>query len=157
MLNRILAFAFCVLFPAIALAAPTAPAKSYNPTATNTRNALEDVALNAAAGSRTITVPLGGNYKTLKLFVWLDYTAATTLVVTPSESTDGTNFASVASRSIVAGAGTVTSYTDTKAAGADVDMALQYNVEGLKAIKFVVSGASGGAADFVDAQWVAIP
>lgn len=128
---------------------------------------LEAVALNASAGTRTLTLPLSTNfsrgtdgptYAKVKLVINYTYSAATTVVVTYTSSIDGgTTYGSETSTAIAAGAGTVSVYTDTYTTGsANAIIKLSYDVAGCTHAKFVFSGASAGAGDLINVQAVAI-
>lgn len=123
-------------------------------TAAGSVTLLDDVALNATAATRTITLNTFGLSKVCVL-VFYTYAAATTLVATPSVSADGTNYASVTSRNITAGSSTVSVFADTYTTGAaDADLALEFDVTGKVSLKVVFSGASAGASDLIDVQAV---
>jgi len=118
----------------------------------NEFNMLEDVALNAAAATRTLTLTVPSAAHKLRLAVFLTRTAATNVRITPTGSFDGTNYAEWTSRSTLAGVGTLTDFYDLHAVSGDKDFATEYDVTGLKKVKLVFSGASAGAADLVNVQ-----
>ncbi len=130
----------------------TSTTRLTNPASTNKFNFLEGVALNATEATRTVTVELGGRWDKLRLALFLSRTAATSVVVTPSVSLDGTNFAPMTSRSISGGASTVSELVETKSVSGDDEFHLEYDVKGLESVKFVLSGASAGGSDLIDAQ-----
>lgn len=125
-------------------------------------NALAGVALNASAATRTVTGTFQQNaanvspYTKWRVLVFFTYAAATTVTAVFSCSEDGTNYASLTSRSITAGASTVSILTDTyTTGGASADFALEYDIAGCRKAKVVLGGASAGATDLVTVDWVA--
>lgn len=164
-IRAFLAAAALIGFPlAVDAAEAPLPAQHHyrNAASVNASNLLEGVALNAAEAARTITLDLcsvpagrnGGCWETVRLSVFYTYSAATTVVVTPWCSQDGTNYARETSRSISSGASAVYPFADTEThGGADIDFSSVYDVRGCVKYKFVLSGGgSPGAGDLVDAQ-----
>lgn len=126
-------------------------------------NALSGVALNATAATRTVTGVFDAKaaapspYTKWRVSVFFTYAAATTVTAVFSCSTDGTNYASLTSRSISAGASTVSIVTDTYTTGAaSADIMLEYDIQGCRKAKVLLGGASAGASDLVTVDWVAV-
>lgn len=147
------------LAPSLAIAAPVTPAADT----AQANNALSAVALNASAGTRTVTatfdyVPTNpAPFTKWRVSVFFTYNAATTVTGVFSCSQDGTNYASLTSRSIAAGASTVSIVTDTyTTGGASADFMLEYDIQGCRKAKLVLGGASAGASDLVTVDWVAV-
>lgn len=155
---RSLAFALAVVILPSAAWAAAQPADIMQE-----NNALSGVALNAAAALRTVTASFDikpgtpAPYTKWRVSVFFTYGAATTLTSVFSCSQDGTNYASLTSRSISAGASTVSIVTDTyTTGGASADIMLEYDIQGCRKAKVVLGGASAGASDLVTVDWTAI-
>lgn len=147
-----------LLAPSLALSAPAPSADTAQ-----ANNALSGVALNASAGTRTLTASF--DYKAgvpapftkWRVSVFYTYSAATTVTAVFSCAQDGTNYASLTSRSIAAGASTVSIVTDTyTTSGASADLMLEYDIQGCAKAKIVFGGASAGAGDLITVDWVAV-
>lgn len=153
MRNLLLAAAL-LLSPAAVLAAQ-APSVLYD-----YRGAvLGGVALNASAATRTATVTgLGKKYSRLIWQVDYTYSAATTVTLTCSGSTnEAASYGVKTSTSVSAGAGTVSAYVDTyTTGGASNNLLIEYDVAGLDAFKCVFGGASAGAGDLVTVYATAV-
>ena len=122
-----------------------------NESSINPINVLEGVALNAAAATRTAEINCEG-YSVLRFFVFFTHSAASDVSVTPTATLDGTNYAPLQSRSIVAGAATLSDLVDTKTVTGDDQFWVDYDVRGLTTIKLAMSGTSAGASDLVTCQ-----
>lgn len=110
---------------------------------------LNGVAANAAAGSRTITLPVHG---LSRLVVSVEFTrsAGTAVVLTPSYSLDdGETYARLTSTSVLDGAGTVSTYSDTRTTSASENIGLSYDVAGMDYFKIVFTVTGGGASDLL--------
>jgi hypothetical protein len=148
----------------VALALLTASTSSAAPLATvvDANNALSGVALNASAATRTVQATFGSPtspspFTKWRVSVFFTYNAASTVTAVFSCSVDGTNYASLTSRSITAGASTVSIVTDTyTTGGASANIMLEYDIQGCRAAKVVLGGASAGASDFVTVDWSAV-
>lgn len=150
------------LFKAAALGLFLAPSVAFPAKAPNTFTKqitgaqgtvklLDGVALNAAAATRTIDIDIGADWS--KVVVFVDHTAnsaCTTIVATPTYSPDGDTFFAYTTRSISAGASTVSALVDTFAVSGTASFALEYDVRAAKSLKLVFSGASCGGSDTVD-------
>ena len=114
-------------------------------------NVLDGVALNAAAATRTYEVDLDGDFSSLVVGVYLDRTAATDLVATPSWSNDGgTNYIPFQTQSISSGTVTHSTRTDTTGTiSADANLSIELPVQGIHKVRIVFSGTSGGASDLI--------
>lgn len=124
---------------------------------TNSYNMLNAVALNGAAGTRTLTLDtgsIGDGYG--RLLVVLDYTygAATAVTVTPSCSSDGgTTYGQETSTSIASGTGTVSAYSDSYTTGAaNKTLRLKYDVTGCDHYKLIFAGTGANGSDLVNVQ-----
>lgn len=160
MLHRVL-LTLALLLPVNALAGARAPVTEVlrftNSASTNKYNMLEGVALNAAAGTRTITLATSRRWPTLKVNVFYTYSAAGTVTMVTSCSIDGTNYATVQSGSIAAGVRTLSDLTDTKTTGAaSHNFQVQVGVKGCESVQLLLGGAGAGAGDLVDVQVAAI-
>ncbi len=152
--------ALALVAPASAMGAYNTPTNALpftNSASVNVYNMLEGVALNAAAGTRTMTLKLQKAWRKVKVNVFYTYSAATAVTVTMSCSIDGTNYGTVQSRSISAGSSTVSDVVDSKTSGAaSQSYQLEYDVEGCENAKWVFGGTSAGGGDLVSVQAVAI-
>lgn len=118
----------------------------------NQKVEINDIAMNGAAGTRTIEVNFAGIRPTgARVSAQLTQVAATNLVATcyTSHEVDGTGLVQVQSRTITAGAAVVSDMTDT---GPADTLNLQFDVTGARYFKVIFSAASAGASDIMDAQ-----
>lgn len=119
-------------------------------------NILSGVALNASAGTRTITLSTEG-YSKLLVQVNFTYAAATTLTSQFTCSLNGVTYGRRTSKSTTAGAVTVSASTETyTTGGASVVLNYEYDVRGCSDISVVYGGASGGASDLITVQATAV-
>jgi len=143
-----------LLFPVGAYAASAPRTNVTRLKAGSSFKLLDGIALNATASTRTIDVEIGpsrAEWAKVSVIVDYTYTAATTVVATPTCSQDGTLYASFTSRSISSGAAAVSPLVDTyTTGGANATYILEYDVRSCKNFKIVFSGASAGASDLVD-------
>ena len=164
--HRILAVAvaLAVALPAVAQSTSPAPkvVKFGKPKGTSTTDyyavtasnvAMDDVASNAAAASRTFVLdvaPKGVSTAT----VWIDVTEAgtiTAVVLTCSGSPNaGTTYGQKTSTSVAAGVGTVVVYADSYALTASGVLMLEYDVRKFDKFKCLVDITGGGATDTFD-------
>lgn len=158
-MTRLLLTLAILAAPTLAMAAPVAPSAD----AVQADNALSGVALNATAATRTLTASFDWQktnlapYTKWRVSVFYTYSAATTVTAVFSCSQDGTNYASLTSRSISAGASTVSIVTDTyTTSAASADIMLEYDIQGCRKGKIVFGGASAGSGDLVTVDWVAV-
>lgn len=148
------------LAPSLALGAAekTDTVAYQNTSSTNTYNVLEDVALNGAEATRTLTVTTRRRMATLKVAVFYTdggVSSITTLTATPYCSIDGTNYAIPQVRDL--SAGTVSDLADTMAATADFSEMLFYGVGGCESFKIIFAGNNTpDAADLVSVQAVSV-
>lgn len=145
--------ALLMLSPAVARAEQSAlPTRVYEYGAL-----FSQVALNAAAGSRTATLPVSGM---AKMLIQLDYTwaAASTVVITETCNLDGSAsiFASPTSSSTVSGARTLYPIVTTRPVSATENFIVEFDVRGMKKCKYIISGASGGSSDLFDAIFTGV-
>jgi hypothetical protein len=117
---------------------------------------LSSVALNASAGTRTITENLyragvqQPAYSKARLVIAYTYSAATTVTVAFKCSLDGTNYGQVMARSVSGSTATVSTLTDSYTTGAaSANLMLEYDVRGCLAAQWLFGGASAGANDKV--------
>ena len=152
------------LLAALLFAAPAMAEQGYLTVSKHTL-ALDGVALNAAAATRTVTATLTENseatgrpvYSKLLLVVDFTYAAATTVTAQFSCSVDGTNYGRRTSTSTASGASTIYAETGTYTTGAaSILLTLEYDVRGCKMVQVLLGGAGAGASDLVDATWVAV-
>lgn len=129
----------------------------------HTLNALDNVALNASAATRTVTATFQEGatrvspYTKWRVSVFYTYSAATTVTAVFSCSIDGTRYASLTSRSITGGASAVAVVTDTyTTSAASADIMLEFDIQGCRKAKLVLGGASAAAGDLVDVDWAAV-
>lgn len=153
-MRKIFAALFICLASGSALAA-TAP--STKVLRVSSSEMLSGVALNAAAGTRTMTVTTARSWAKLRLRVAYTYSAATSVTLTPTCSYDGTNFTAPVTRSCSSGSCEVAPHTDVETGTASFDLMFDYDVRGCQKFKVVFSGGgSPGAGDLVTTQAVAI-
>lgn len=123
-------------------------------------NVLSGVALNASAATRTITANMYENagrpiaaYSKARLGIYYTYSAATTVTVLFSCSTDGTNYAQVMARNVSGATATMSKLTDSWTTGAasatDPGLGPEYDVTGCVKAKWVLGGASADGSDLV--------
>lgn len=153
------------LLSTLLLAAPALALEQGHLTVTPAKLALDGVALNAAAATRTVSATLTndgettGNAVYSKWLVTVDftYTAATTVTAQFTCALDGTTYGRRTSTSTASGASTIYAETGTYTTGAaSIILNLEYDVRGCKAVKLLLGGASAGASDLVDVTWVAV-
>jgi hypothetical protein len=126
-------------------------------TSTGSQNLINVAPLDGAAGTRTITLTTGKRFSTILVTVIFDGTGTSTAITaTPTCSQDGTNFASVTSRAIAAGVGTVSPFTDVRTTSVTENYLLDYDVRGCEKYKIVFSGTTPSAADLLTVQAVAV-
>jgi hypothetical protein len=117
---------------------------------------LSNVSLNA---TQTLTIPIQKSWAKVRVGVAYTYSAATTVVATPScqQSTGGTYYQKT-TRACTAGACAVTKQVDTyTTAGASANIELEYDVRGCLNFKVVfTAGGSPAAADKMTTQTVGI-
>jgi hypothetical protein len=111
------------------------------------QKALSQVELNASEASRTITVDVR-DVNTLAVKVNMTArSAATSLVITPTASLDeGVTYLAMCTTAAAA-AQDVRTFSISTAGG----FVTQFDVKSYDFVKLVISGASGGASDVVDA------
>lgn len=156
-----------IAFLLASLAAPALAVEQGHLTVRPAKLELDDVALNAAAATRTVTANLTQDstigagsralYSKLIVVVNFTYAAATTVTAQFSCSLDGTVYGRRTSTSTSAGASTIYAETGTYTTGAaSIILTLEYDVRGCKSAKVLLGGASAGASDLVDATWTAV-
>ncbi len=146
-----------ILTLALLLAAVTAHAQEAPYNRVELRdNVLSGVALNASAGTRTITANLyAGNapraeYSKARLIIAYTWAAASTVTIAFSCSADGTNYGPVMARNISSGTATISVLTDSyTTGGASATLGPEYDVRGCLKGKWVLGGAGAGASDLV--------
>jgi hypothetical protein len=147
---RIVALALALAFSIPTSVYAEALVRSTRVKVSGSTKVLDGVALNATAALRTFDLDIHSTWGKAVVFIDLTRSAATTLVATPSCSPDGTTYFDYSTRSILAGASTVSSLVDTRAVSGSVTILLEYDVRSCKSFKIIFSGASGGASDLVD-------
>lgn len=158
---RFASFVLALALPASALAVsgdtqPPASGLRFR-TAGGSVDLLSGVALNAAAATRTITVPTGLKFGKLRVGVAYTYSAATTVTATMTCSMDGTTYYRLMSRSCTLGACDDYKLTDTyTTSAASQDYMLEYDVRGCNSVKVLFGGAGAGAGDLITVQATAI-
>jgi uncharacterized protein (UPF0333 family) len=147
------------LLSMLALAAPAHAAVQPFTNVVVYNNALAAVALNASAGTRTITkiltvgIDQHPGYSKARLVIAYTWAAATTVTVAFSCSIDGTNYGPLMVRTVSGSTATVTALTDSyTTGGASATMMLEYDLRGCAAAKWLLGGASAGASDLVTAD-----
>ena len=119
---------------------------------------LSGVALNAAAGSRTITINVRRSWAKLRLGVAYTYSAATSVTLTPSclYEASGTAYA-LSTRNCTSGACELAPQTDVETGTASWTREIEYDVRGCHQFKVVFSGGgSPGAGDLITTEAVAV-
>lgn len=148
------------LIPVVADAQVVAPKqqrkKHFNATSTNSRKLLSAVALNAAAGTRTVTLTVSDWSQTV-FQVDLTRDAATTLTMACTGSLNGgTSYGNVNSVAIAAGVGTLSTYTLTKTVGASVKELMSMDTSAYDSIACVFGGAGATGSDLVDVYAISL-
>lgn len=123
-----------------------------NTASTNDFNLLEQVALNAAAGTRTVTLTTGRRWPTLRVSVFFTHSAATTVTMVTSCSMDGTNYATVQAGALSGGTRTLTDLTDSKPVSGNTNFHFSVGVKTCEKVQLLFGGASAGANDKVNVQ-----
>ena len=156
-MKSIVVFLAVSLASPIALAAVKAPALRSNPflntLSTNRYNLLEGVALNAAVGSRTITLSgLDRLWARMDVVIDLTWSAATTVTMTTECAGESGIFAFRTVRDCSAGTGTctVSKLTDEAAVTASIALSLKVSAAGCDAMRFVFGGAGATGSDTVN-------
>lgn len=158
-----------VTFCALAVAMPAANAgrsRAGNTTvltfrntdSSNTLNMLENVALNGAESTRTLTLQVNHNWSRVKLGLEYTYSAGTDLSVVPScNSRAGEQQDTFTTRSCSGGTCTVSALTDTyTTGGADADILVEYDVSGCWEFQVVFASTGAGAGDLLNVKATAI-
>lgn len=115
-------------------------------------NCLNSVAANAAPGTRTVTVPLNGNYSKLRLEVTFDWTAATNVRFTSYCTKNGSGYVQMTTKACSLGVCTHYNRFDDFATTADATWEIEYDVAGCQSFKTIYSTTGGGANDKVTVQ-----
>jgi hypothetical protein len=123
---------------------------------------LTAAALNGAAGTRTATIQLDRRFTRVTVSTRYTYSAATSVTITPTTSTDdlpsaSATFDSITAESIAIAAGVATAtlgtYVETLTGTASFTLKRTYDVEGCTWLKLVYSGGgSPGAGDLITAK-----
>lgn len=157
-MKKILLLIVLLLAPLAASAQTVAPKqlrKNYY-SATGTRKLLSGIALNAASGTRTVTLTTA-DFAQVVWQVNLTRVAAITIVLTCTGSIDGgTTYGNMNSVAVSAGAATLSTLVWTKTVSATTKELVAMDVQALDKIQCVFSGASGGASDLVDVYAIAL-
>ncbi|MEM6533888.1 MAG: hypothetical protein AAF654_14805 [Myxococcota bacterium] len=111
---------------------------------------LDNVALNATAADRTVTVRSSQSWAKALVFVDLTRAAATSLDATFLCSPDGTTFFKRQSQAISGGTSTLSDFTYTKAVTGSEAIYIESDVRGCQEWRMVFSGTSAGGSDLVD-------
>ena len=132
-------------------AAPVASGPTWVRNFTASGEVLTAVALNAAAGTRTLTFDaLEQQFSKVRVQVFYTYSAATTVTAAWTCSIDGTNYASDATESCASGTCTHYAKTDTYTTGAaNASISFDFDARTCRKAKVVLGGASAGAGDLV--------
>lgn len=122
----------------------------WNHTGTNTLTGISAAALNGTPTSNAIDV---GKWNVIRPTVLLTRVATTTLVLTATISSDGTNYGSYPSAGAVSsGASTAYALVYTIAAASTGTYVFPAYTVNDRYIKFALTGASAGASDLVSLQ-----
>lgn len=133
---------------ALAQSAPLTRSKKFDACISN-------AALDAA--SNTCTITAGGNYAKAVAFFSLTRAAATAIAAVPWCSNDnGTTYSRFISRSIAAGVGTGSLYSDSLAIAVTGTWFWEYDIRGCDNFRLVVTDTAGGATDYITVDIVAV-
>lgn len=167
-LALLLLFTLGISGHASAVTAPdTSTVRFIRTASTNDYNVLEQVAGNAAVGSRTYTAQLDRQYAWLKAKIFYTYSAGSAIVITLSCAGDGNaadssttyHYAQPTTRSCSSGTCTLYKQSETFATGSashtDPGIEVTYPVSGCVRAKVVISITSGDANDKWDLQLTA--
>lgn len=150
---RSLFLALVLLVSGVAEAQTVAPKlqrKQFFHATTNSKKLLAGVALNATAGTRTVTLDVSG----LSSLIWqvdLTRSAVTSLTMTCTASLNaGSSYANENSVAIAAGTATLTTLTWTKTLSASQNELIKLDVSVYDKISCLFGGASAGGSDLVD-------
>lgn len=145
-----------LLLPSAAMADSAAKLRVAKYRNGSSMNLLSGVALNASAGTRTITLETDG-FSKVRVLVNYTYAAATTVTAQFTCSLDGTTYGRLTSRATSSGAATVSAVTETyTTSAASAILVYEYDVRGCAKVQVLYGGASAGASDLVTVQAVAI-
>ena len=123
----------------------------YDTSKTSRWNVIEGAATN---GGPSVTIPLDMAWEKLRVAIFVTYVANTYVTLATSCSLDGTNAATVQTRSIAAGTATLSDLSDYKALGAaDQDYMVELDVRGCKTVTLTLGGDD---TDVADLQAVAV-
>jgi len=117
---------------------------------------LSAVALNVTAASRTALFNVRG-YSTLGCSINYTYSAATSVVVTPSVSRDnGSTYAVITQNNSGGTLGALAAYADTLTGTSSANISVTYDTRTVDVVKLVFSGGgSPGAGDLITVSCVA--
>lgn len=120
---------------------------------------LSAVPMNGAAATLTATLTgLKKQFSRVYLFISYTYSAATSVVFTPTSSPDGDTFVAYGAIAVTGAAGAVSvGYADTVTGTASFTTTLDYNIAGRDSFKLVVSGGgTPGAGDLITVRAVVV-
>jgi len=121
-----------------------------NQSSVDPRNLIETVAATALESARTATINLDKNFSHVLVTIETSRNAHTAVEVTAKKSTDGgTNYSSITSASVFAGAATVSDYVETYSASTDASFTREYDVRGADKMTVLVALTAGNANDSV--------
>jgi hypothetical protein len=129
--------------------------KALNPKSYDYGIVLAAVALNAAAGTRTVTLSLNKSWTRVRFTINFTRSAATTVTCTPTMRTStgvpGTTIAKSApqSYSVSAGIATASDLVISKTTSVTGNFIFDVDVDGAVDADFVFGGASAGGSDLV--------
>jgi hypothetical protein len=151
---RLLLALLLLLAPTLASAQATSSRLRFR-TLTGSNYLLNQVAANASAGSRTVTVSTGGYSKVSWTFGYTQ-AAGTAITMTCQGSTDrGTTFGDITAMSISGGTGTLSVFTWTQAIAASGATIIDMASGSYDALKCVFGITGGAGSDLINVSGIA--
>lgn len=116
---------------------------------------LNNVAANASAGARTVTVAVGG-YKTISWTFGLTRVAGTAINMTCKGSTDqGVTYGDIPSMAISGGTGTLTPFTWTQTTSVSGAIIIDMSTGNYDSLQCIFSVTTGGGSDLIKVSAIA--
>jgi membrane-associated protease RseP (regulator of RpoE activity) len=121
---------------------------------------LDDVALNAAVGTRTFTVSLGGKYAKANVTILYLRALASAVTLYCSKSSNGGPYVRYTGGSVSVASGVATRtlglLTESLAVTADTNFEVEYDVRGVDGFQCVAGGTGAGSGDLATAMVTAV-
>jgi hypothetical protein len=154
MIKQFFSFVLISLICSAGFAADAPSTKVYcMRTDTGSMNVIDTVAFTASAASRTLTVPVTGNWAKLRVGLFLDYTNSGAVTLTQSESMDnGGTYFLPQTCVYTNGSCAANNRTITYTPAADVLKTFEFDVRGDTQFKIVFSEVGDNSTDTISVQ-----